>query len=154
MILGSALKSRKYPIAISILALLAGGSFYLFLRNGDFIFHYWIEAIWPEVQINQLILNIPEPGRHYPRWVIYSLPNGLWALAYTLLITTIWRKQQSFLKYFWIGTIPILVVGFELLQYAGWVSGTFCTGDLALGMSGMLLGVLINKAFNHEQAHA
>lgn len=150
MISGSALKSGKLPIAISMLALLAGGSFYLFLRNGDFVFHHWIEAIWPEVPINQLILEIPEPGERYPLWVIYSLPNGLWALAYTLLITTIWWKQQTILKYFWMGSIPVLVVGFELLQYTGCMRGTFCTDDLALGIAGMVFGVLIYKTFNHE----
>ena len=150
MITGSALKSGKYTVVISILALLTGGSFYLFFRNGDLQFHHWLDAIWPDLQIQPLIPDNPEQGQRYPLWVIYSLPNGLWALAYTLLITKIWWKRQTILKYFWIGSIPVLVVGFELLQFAGCVGGTFCAADLALGIAGMVFGVLLYKAFNYE----
>ena len=75
-------------------------------------------------------------------------------MAYTLLITSIWYKQRTIIKYFWFGTIPLLVLGFELLQYPGWVSGTFCLEDLAFGMLGMLAGVIINKILINEKVGA
>lgn len=147
----SELKSRRIPITVAMLALWTGGAFYLFLRRGDLVFHHWLEIFWPELQINSLIPDQIHSKLHYPKWVVYTLPNGLWAMAYTLLISAIWWKERTAIKYVWLGTIPVLVVGFEMLQYTGYVRGTFSMGDLILGIVGMIIGVLINKNFTYEK---
>jgi hypothetical protein len=82
--------------------------------------------------------------------------NGLWAFAYALLITGIWSGSESWLKYFWMASIPVLVFGYEILQYFGTIPGTFCIQDLALGFGGLILGIIagikIPKSNNHENA--
>lgn len=91
---------------------------------------------------------------HFPNWVVYSLPNGFWAFAYALIITAIWSGSISRLKYFWMSSIPLLVYGYEILQYFGVITGTFCRLDLALGTAGLLAGILIGltiKPDNHEK---
>lgn len=135
-------RSGTLAILLSASALIAGGSIYILFREGEFIFHRWLQAVWPAHWINPLPATISCPGLHFPTWVIYSLPNGLWALAYALLVTSIWLKSRSILKYFWLGTIPLLVMGFELLQWAGVLRGTFCLEDLALGIAGIVAGAL------------
>jgi hypothetical protein len=55
-------------------------------------------------------------------------------------------------------TIPILVIGFELLQYTGLVKGTFSFQDIAFEISGLLLGIyagiIITKSHPHEKSIA
>ena len=101
--------------------------------------------------------NVAVPGELVlPNWIIFSLPNGLWAFAYALLITSIWSGSKSWLRHLWMASIPILVVGYEVLQYTGIIRGTFCIQDIALGVSGLILGIIIgfkttNKN-NYEKA--
>jgi hypothetical protein len=53
-------------------------------------------------------------------------------------------------------TIPVLVIGFELLQYGGIVKGTFSFLDIAFEISGILLGtytgIKITKSHRHEKS--
>ncbi len=81
-----------------------------------------------------------------PEWIVYSLPNGLWAFSYALIISYIWGGERgSILKVFWLGSIIAVGLGYEFLQYLKVISGTFCFQDLLLCTIGIILGVIINK---------
>jgi hypothetical protein len=47
------------------------------------------------------------------------------------------------LRYFWFASIPLLVLGYEFLQYAGVIPGTFCIQDIALGIAGIIIGIIV-----------
>lgn len=53
-------------------------------------------------------------------------------------------------------SIPILVLGYEVLQYAMIIPGTFNLHDIIFGMAGLILGIIlgliITKPENHEKA--
>jgi hypothetical protein len=144
--------SRRLVFFLSAVALLGGGSIYLFLRPGDLVFHNWIRAAGLD--------GYTPPGhystlwiRHFPEWFIYSLPGGLWAFAYALIINGIWWESHSLRKYFWMATVPVLVIGFELLQGAGLLRGTFCFTDLALGIVGLGLGMVFCMSLLKKKPH-
>jgi len=96
------------------------------------------------------------PNLSLPQWFVFSLPNGLWAFAYSLLITVIWGGSKSWIRFLWWATIPLLVIGFEVLQLIQTIPGTFCTQDMILGVAGLLLGILVGsgktKSIYHENA--
>jgi hypothetical protein len=133
-----------------------GGIIYILFRVSEPVFFNWIHTFG--------LNNWLESVRHFshslrlllPEWIVFSLPNGLWAFAYALIITGIWRGNKSWLKYYWMATIPILVFGYEILQYPGIIPGTFCFQDLTLGTVGMTTGIIIGlkiiKPYNHEKA--
>ncbi len=75
-----------------------------------------------------------------PEWIIFSLPNGLWAFSYAFIITSLWWGSNSMLKYFWLGSIPVLSLGYEVLQYARVNRGVFSIQDLFLCFTGIVLG--------------
>jgi hypothetical protein len=60
------------------------------------------------------------------------------------------------LKYFWMTSIPVLVFGFEILQYAGVIPGTCCMQDMAMAGAGISIGFIIGskkiKNTNDEKA--
>lgn len=132
---------KIWPIAL--LALLIGGFIYIFLRPAPPIFFHWIQRIgviteWLEaVRLNTLTIT-----PYLPMWVVYSLPQGLWAFSYTLIMVGIWGRKRNLLAIFWLGTIPLLVFGFEVLQLAGEIRGTYCPEDMLFSAAGILLGVL------------
>ncbi len=143
-------------IILSVLSILLGGFIYIFLRPSEHIFFSWISSAGLDHWFTLARSNNHSLSSLFPEWFIYSLPYGLWAFAYTLLLTTIWSESRSWLRYPWMISIPVLVLGFEVFQYAGIIPGTFCIQDLSLGIAGITLGFIVgfkttNKN-NYEKA--
>jgi hypothetical protein len=128
---------------LSILTITLGGVIYILLRPAESIFFNWIRTIGLGNELTKLrelqffITSV------IPEWIIYSLPNGLWAFSYAAIITHIWWRSQSILKFFWIASIPILILGYEMLQLTAILSGTFCLQDLLFGLTGIVSGIYI-----------
>lgn len=147
--------SSIFYIFLSVLAVLLGGIIYILFRPSEPVFFSWISAFG----FDSLLLTVRQYS-HYqnlllPEWIVFSLPNGLWAFAYSLLIMGIWWGSKSVLRYFWIASVPLLVLGFEILQYVGIIHGTFCLEDIAFGVAGIITGIIfgikITKQINHEK---
>ena len=137
--------SHRLTLFLSAIAILIGGLIYILLRPSEHIFFGWIRLAGLDHWISPARVLSPMLGQLFPDWMIFSLPNGLWAFAYALLITSIWSESESWLKYFWMASIPLLVLGFEILQYPGLIPGTFCIQDIVFGLAGLLLGFFIGN---------
>jgi hypothetical protein len=150
----SAKHYNRCYIYLSLLAILMGGVIYILFRGSEPVFFNWIRALGLEGWLNFARSKSLSSSLHLPAWIVFSLPNGLWAFAYAFLITGIWWGTKSWLKYFWMASIPLLVLGYEILQYAGIIPGTFCMQDIALGIvgltTGILAGIFTTKPQNHE----
>ena len=133
---------RTWPVAL--LALLVGGFIYIFLRPVPPIFFYWIQQIGFTEGLESARSTTLTITPLLPGWVVYSLPQGLWAFSYTLIMVGIWGRKRNLLAIFWLATIPLLVFGFEVLQLAGVISGTYCPEDMLFNTAGILFGVLVS----------
>ena len=125
----------------SFLAILAGGFIYVLFRPVEPIFFNWLGTFGFENWLGAIREKSLSFNHTMPAWMVYSLPNGLWAFAYTILILAIWKGSHSMVKYVWFLTIPVLIFGFELLQLTGDLPGTFCVYDLLWGAAGITLGI-------------
>jgi hypothetical protein len=134
--------SRIIHISFSMLALIAGGLIYVLLRPAEPVFFKWMAAAGFENWLTDLRAGSLFTGFLLPEWMVYSLPNGLWAFAYTSLVLVIWNGSREAARYFWFLSIPVLVFGFELLQLSGTVQGTFCLIDIVFGALGSLAALL------------
>jgi hypothetical protein len=128
---------------IAILALIFGALIYILGRSSDFVFFAWLDTVGLGDWINYLRSFSQPLSSHLPDWIVFSLPDGLWAFAYSLIIVEIWLGSQSILKYFWFASIPLLVIGHEVFQYFGLIPGTFSFPDLAFETAGIIAGILI-----------
>lgn len=140
-------KSLAYMFCFgtSVLAVIAGGLIYVLLRPAEAGFIHWFRFTQLEDWIESLRSNTVIFSQLFPEWIVYSLPNGLWAFAYSLLIFTIWGRSKSKIKYIWYLSIPLLVLGFEILQYPGIIRGTFSFQDILTGVIGIVAGIFFGK---------
>jgi len=140
----------------SVLCLLLGGLIYILLRPSEPMFFDWIKKAGFANFLQIIRENSVSFRLILPEWFIYSLPNGLWAFAYSILITGIWWRSESRLKYYWMTTIPLLVFGFEILQNVGLIQGTFSFQDILLGSigigGGILIGIKPTKLYRYEKS--
>ncbi len=135
-------------------AIILGASVYLFLRPGELLYHQWARSTGLDAVVSLLRPENPNVLSSLPTWTLYSLPGALWAFAYALIITRLWMSKKHWIKYLWLSTIPLLVLGFEVLQYPGILPGTFSIPDLLTSLFGSAVGIFIGitsrKRFNHE----
>ncbi|NQU86513.1 MAG: hypothetical protein HQ541_12200 [Mariniphaga sp.] len=134
--------NRLY-ISISVIALLSGGLFYILFRPAEPVFFDWFRSLGVEKWLSLIRQKSLSFNLFLPEWLVYSLPSGLWAFAYSILITGIWWQSKSRIKYFWFASILLLVIGWEILQLTGVVSGAYSFGDILAGLVGVAAGVLI-----------
>jgi hypothetical protein len=143
-------------VYLSAIALLLGGIIYILFRTSEpVLLHRILEhdpSGWLSSARNKAFSITP----YLPAWFVFSLPDGLWAFVYALVITAIWNGSKSPLKYIWMASIPLLVIGFEFLQYLKIIPGTFCFLDLAFGLAGIITGIMTGsktiKPDYHENA--
>jgi hypothetical protein len=128
-------------ILLSFLAVFVGGFIYILFRPKEPLFFNWFSTIGTENWLHAIREKSLPIYSSLPNWMVYSLPNGLWAFAYTIIVLRIWKGSHSFMKYFWFLSIPILVFGFEVLQLTGDLQGTFCWSDMLWGALGITLGL-------------
>ena len=145
--------SHRANIFLCGFALTLGGFIYIFLRPAEPVFFNWIKAAGFDQTLDIARSHLPLADKFLPDWFIYSLPNGLWAFAYALLISSIWIENNSWLRFLWMASIPVLVLGYEYLQYPGILPGTFCRSDLLMGLVGMLFGMLIGTTKTNNKNH-
>ena len=138
---------------IAILAILLGGMIYILFRESDIAAFHWLSSTRMDEWIREIRSLEAGSKLGLPSWVIYSLPDGLWAFAYTLIISSLWISKRSRIKWVWLSTIPLLIFGFEILQYLKILPGTFCRADLLSGAAGILAGVLIGLNLQKKRKH-
>jgi hypothetical protein len=134
--------TRSSFITYSALAVIAGGLIYILFRPSEPVFFNWFNTLGFEGWFSAIRDKSLFIGYFLPDWIVYSLPNGLWAFGYTSIVLCIWTGSNSVLKYFWFLTIPVLVFGFELLQLRGNLHGTFCLNDIIWSAIGIAIGCL------------
>jgi hypothetical protein len=152
-------KSFKYTIGYSFnwnyvqfssFAIVAGGLIYVLFRPVEPVFFDWFRAVGMEnwlITIREKTLSIYS---FLPQWIVFSMPNGLWAFAYTLFILFIWTGSTSLLKYFWFSSIPVLVFGFEVLQLTNSFQGTFCMNDIIWSAIGITIGIFTSYIITRQ----
>lgn len=144
-----------FYIFLSALALFLGGLIYILFRTSEPVFFKWISDTQSGKWFNIIRYSFLPLNSILENWIVYSLPNGLWAFSYALLITGIWSGNKSWIRYCWMASIPLLVLSYEFLQLTDIIPGIFCIQDLLLGTAGFLTGIIIGiktiKPNHHEK---
>lgn len=131
------------------MALLLGGGIYVAYRSETLLMFDWFPMLKP----CRAVLNKTLVSNGLPDWFLFSLPDGLWLLAYILTIGAIWNFHiEDSLALLLL--MPVMAVGFEILQFFHLIKGTFDVCDLEFYLLSTSLGFCIiytcNKYINHK----
>ncbi len=132
-------KYYKLILLNFILPISIGTLIYLLFRPLHLTVFHWVSTIglYSSVIKARALFDI---GYLIPGWVIYSLPNGLWAYSFMFFMSFIWGDVNSLGKILFIVLVAFLSVGSELGQLFGLIPGTFCLADVVTYAIGLLFG--------------
>ena len=114
--------TRGMQIAASVLMLLIGGLTYLLFRPTTLVLFQLVRLMGLEDAVMRWRM---------PEFVVYCLPNGLWAAAYVLLIHALLMGQPAKTRLLAVAVIPLVGAGAEAMQAFGFLPGTYDNGDMA-----------------------
>ena len=112
----------------SLTALLVGGMIYLLFRPKTLLFFHALDTIgfadWVDY-LRQMfaITNMPD-------WVVFSMPDGLWSLAYVLIADRLMSGRATRARIAIVSIIPMMGVTSEFMQAVGLLRGTFDWADV------------------------
>ena len=111
-----------------VASLLAGAVIYLLFRSKNLLGFELLNRIgvgpWAD-RMRSYTADV-----RLPDVVVNSLPGGLWALGYILVIDSIFGHQSRSTRIVWASVIPLLGVCSEVIQGVGLLPGVFDLWDL------------------------
>lgn len=126
--------------------MLAGIAIYVLLRPTE------AQAVTLLLDLFPIIETLRENmvSYSYPSWVLYNLPDFLWAYSYSLFIISMWGFKMNLENIVWLSTIPILTLGYEVSQYFNLLPGTFDILDVIFTVAAILTSIITIKILKGE----
>lgn len=123
---------------VSIAALLVGTLIYLAARPTSLYVFTWLDYLGLHSSVIDIRNWISIDAVHFPGWLLWSLPAGLWVFSGAMTMRVIWWRDKSWGGYLWFSAIPLLGLASELGQL-GIVPGTFDLVDVVIyGMASLI----------------
>ena len=126
--------------------ILLGGSIYTLWRKPSLLLFNWYEWLGLSNLVGKLRHQMAFAQSYLPDWVLFSLPDACWAYALTAFMILIWQETKvGWYKPIWASSGLLLGVGSELLQWIGFIQGTFDLTDLiGCALAPLISWLLIN----------
>lgn len=115
-------------ITLGAVCLISGCSIYLLFRSNSLNIYQWCSALHLTNAIEKLRKFVWDSD--ISEFVKFNLPDGLYSVAYILIIDAIWYNDDRVIKYYVISIVPCVTICSEVSQYFGLVEGTFDVYDL------------------------
>lgn len=129
----------------SFVTLFLGGLIYILFRTTTLNMFTWFKHLGLDNMVINLRLLTFDFGQLLPKWVLYSLADGLWIFSFINLILVFWDYEISVINIIWIVFIPLISILSEFGQLIKIVPGTFDSIDLLFYISGTLIPFIIYK---------
>ena len=110
------------------LFLVFGFAIYLLFRSKALNIYKWCSFLGLSSDVDSMRLQV----QHWnmPLFVKFNLPDGLYCVAYILIIDATLRNSNGIIKDSFVLSIPFIAICHEIFQYCGFVKGTFDIYDL------------------------
>jgi len=101
----------------------------------------WVDAVGLGGVLAALRAAVAPLASSLPSFVRFSVPDGLWAFAFTRAMVLVWSGTWSRKSAPWILLAPVVAIGSELGQAMHVVPGTFDIVDLVVVTLGSALAL-------------
>ena len=134
-------RQRFFRIILSLFLLVMGGLIYVGYREQSLVMFDWARLL----RLNEEVENFRGTVKYYSLydWVKYSLPDGLWLLAYMFCTDAIWNGDKSRVSYIFIFGLPFFALLSEFFQYLWLIIGVFDWIDICSYVLAILLFLII-----------
>ncbi len=135
-----------------IIPILCGTLIYVGYRPTSLNYFSWFSELGLANNLLVVRKNISSLWPKPANWIVYSLPDGLWAYSFIFSIKLIWNEKQGG---YWIWTFIsyMIILLPEILQFNKILPGTYDIQDIALLLLGIILSsiVLSTKKYEYEK---
>jgi hypothetical protein len=126
--------------------LFCGAAIYTCWRKPTLLVFTWYREIGLDSVVKHVRLLAHPVYPLIPKWILFSLPDGLWVYAWTAFMALVWhRVERSLVRELWICGGVALAAGGEFGQLARIVPGTFDSIDLVVYLAAFVSAPLLVK---------
>tara|TARA_B100000282_G_C31563255_1_gene413122 strand:- start:99 stop:515 length:417 start_codon:yes stop_codon:yes gene_type:complete len=135
---------RALKIFAGLIFLLIGSYLYLKFRSETLLMFKWAKNLGLDFIVSSIRGSFESLNSDRMKYIIFSAPYGLWVISFCCFIGAIWHKDSSFSAIILRLIVPVIAVSSELLQFVGFLPGTFDINDLLVLIVSTIIGLTIS----------
>ena len=135
---------RALKIFAGLIFLLIGSYLYLKFRSETLLMFKWAKNLGLDFIVSSIRGSFESLNSDRIKYLIFSVPYGLWVISFCCFIGAIWHKDSSFSAIILRLIVPVIAVSSELLQFVGFLPGTFDINDLLVLIVSTIIGITIS----------
>jgi len=135
---------RALKIFVGLIFLLIGSYLYLKFRSETLLMFKWAENLGLDFIVSSIRESFQGLNSDRMKYIIFSAPYGLWVISFCCFIGAIWHKDSSLSAIILRLIVPVIAVSSELLQFVGFLPGTFDINDLLVLFVSTIIGLIIS----------
>ena len=135
---------RALKIFVGLIFLLIGSYLYLKFRSKTLLMFKWAKNLGLDFIVSSIRGSFESLNSDRMKYIIFSAPYGLWVISFCCFIGAIWHKDSSFSAIILRLIVPVIAVSSELLQFVGFLPGTFDINDLLVLIVSTIIGLTIS----------
>ena len=135
---------RALKIFVGLFFLLIGSYLYLKFRSETLLMFKWAKNLGLDFTVSAIRGSFESLNSDRMNYVIFSAPYGFWVISFCCFIGSIWHKDSSLSAIILRLIVPVIAVSSELLQFVGFLPGTFDINDLLVLIVSTIIGLSIS----------
>ena len=135
---------RGLKIFVGLIFLLIGSYLYLKFRSETLLMFKWAKNLGLDFIVSSIRGSFESLNSDRMKYIIFSAPYGLWVISFCCFIGAIWHKESSLSAIILRLIVPVIAVSSELLQFVGFLPGTFDINDLLVLIVSTIIGLTIS----------
>lgn len=135
---------RALKIFVGLIFLLIGSYLYLKFRSETLLMFKWAKNLGLDFIVSSIRGSFESLNSDRMKYIIFSAPYGLWVISFCCFIGAIWHKDSSLSAIILRLIVPVIAVSSELLQFVGFLPGTFDINDLLVLIVSTIIGLTIS----------
>ena len=135
---------RTLKIFVGLFFLIIGSYLYLKFRSETLLIFKWAKNLGLDYIVNSIRGSFESLNSDRMKYIIFSAPYGFWVISFCCFIGAIWHKDSSLSAIIMRLIVPLIAVSSELLQFVGFLPGTFDINDLFVLIVSTIIGLTIS----------
>ena len=135
---------RTLKIFVGLFFLLIGSYLYLKFRSETLLMFKWAKNLGLDFIVSSIRGSFESLNSDRMKYIIFSAPYGLWVISFCCFIGAIWHKDSSVSAIIWRLFVPVIAISSEILQFVGFLPGTYDINDLLVLFVSTIIGLIIS----------